>query len=391
MSDRDNQYIRAFFGVRSSSIGLALVTGLLFGGGFYVANGQEAEPQTVLRSNTSPTPMRRSENFQSNVTRTYVRADGTTRTEPAPSSRISTSTRTMTPSSSPASVNASDTTTPVVTRTFTRRVNGVVEYQGQDASDVRTIVRPSSVVTTSPVAPVAQAEIAPPATDAPVSRPYARSETTTVQPAPVIQTASIATPVAETRREPASTVSAAQSSGGYQPGYRATTSVQPVEPVPTSVRSADVARDDIRMSAQTTPVSAVTAEDLPPFETPAGTVPDGATLHQIIWSTLMVISDAQAQEDFSSFQQIISPRLRSEVAADDLPSYFEGLRSNREQLTGAIGAPADFELIPYLLPDGRLRLRGAFDVAPRDLRFDLLYANVHGVWMVDAIAFADGA
>ena len=157
------------------------------------------------------------------------------------------------------------------------------------------------------------------------------------------------------------------------------------------VRHERAAPEAIRMSAQATPVSAITSEDLPPFETPAGTVPDGATLHQIIWSTLMVISDAQNQGDFSYFQQIISPRLRSEVVADDLPSYFEGLRSNREQLTGAIGEPADFELIPYLLPDGRLRLRGAFDVAPRDLRFDLLYANVQGVWMVDAIAFADGA
>ena len=391
MSDRNNQYIRAFFGVRSSSIGLALITGVLFGGGFYVANGQEAEPQTVLRSYTSPTPMRRSENFQSNVTRTYVRSDGVTRTETAPTSRTLTRTSSA-PVASTSTVTSSTTafSEPVVTRTYTRRVNGVVEYQGQEAPEARTTVRSTITSAATPVAPVVATEPAPVTSE---SRTYVHTETRTTSPAPVIETASIAPPLAASRHETVNSASAVQASGGYQPGYRAPAVVPTVESQRTAsdVRPASAAPEAIRMSAQVTPVSAITSEDLPSFETPAGTVPDGATLHQIIWSTLMVISDAQNQGDFSYFQQIISPRLRSEVVADDLPSYFEGLRSNREQLTGAIGEPADFELIPYLLPDGRLRLRGAFDVAPRDLRFDLLYANVQGVWMVDAIAFADGA
>jgi len=121
---------------------------------------------------------------------------------------------------------------------------------------------------------------------------------------------------------------------------------------------------------------------------PSDEVPDVVTLYHILWSTMEVISEAQGSGNFAGFTQILSPRMRSEVPSGDLPRIFQGLKPHEDKLGKSVGKEALFELDPYLMSDGRMRLRGLFDVA-EGLRFDLLYQNVDGVWYVDAVAFAE--
>ena len=133
------------------------------------------------------------------------------------------------------------------------------------------------------------------------------------------------------------------------------------------------------------------SEELVVQKLPADEVPNIETIHQILWSTLVGISQAQNSGDYSDFRKILSPRMKAEYSATQLPVAFQGMERERPYIAKAVGAPALFELQPYLTKSGRMRLRGAFPTAKDEaLRFDMIYTNLDGVWYVDAVALALG-
>ena len=119
-------------------------------------------------------------------------------------------------------------------------------------------------------------------------------------------------------------------------------------------------------------------------------IPDLTTIYQILWSTTANIQQANKNGDYSMFWRTISPRLQSELTPTLLGTQFASLRSSGIAIDSTIGAVPTFELAPHVISDGRMRLRGSFDVAPKDVRFDLLYVKAQGLWRLDAIAFAEG-
>lgn len=124
---------------------------------------------------------------------------------------------------------------------------------------------------------------------------------------------------------------------------------------------------------------------------PADEVPNVETLHQILWSTFYVMESARHSGNYDDFLKILSPRMKGEYTPTELPKAFDSMKEEQEQINKAVGAPALFELQPYLMSDGRMRLRGAFPTEVNEaLRFDMLYTNVDGVWYVDAMALAKG-
>lgn len=119
-------------------------------------------------------------------------------------------------------------------------------------------------------------------------------------------------------------------------------------------------------------------------------IPDPNAINQLLWSTLSGIESAYERKDYSALWQTLSPRLKSETSPSGLKIQFALLHDSGISLKSGLGRTPRFELAPYLIEDGRLRLRGSFDTQPRDILFDLLYVNDRGHWKLDAIAFANG-
>jgi hypothetical protein len=138
-----------------------------------------------------------------------------------------------------------------------------------------------------------------------------------------------------------------------------------------------------KISAQPEP-----ANPIPVLNTPG--VPDRKMILQILWTTLVVIDEATRQGEFDEFMKIVSPRLKSELKPEDLPKQFSSLNTDRIRVGNAVGSEPRFEFVPHIIEDGRLRMRGKFNVMPTSIKFDLLYAKSNGIWYLDAIAFAEG-
>ncbi|GEM_PF-5693870 len=219
----------------------------------------------------------------------------------------------------------------------------------------------------------------------------ARSVTTTQ---PVTQTtytnrtaASVSAPV---ERKTVTTGVAEQPTAPASPQTSAVKTPVRVEPARVTPPKRVVQTVSVEPKTTTKP-SALPAAATSKTKLSADDVPDVETLHQILWSTLSVMSDSHVQRDYSRFLQILSPRMRQELSDADLPDLFDGLKDQQANITLAVGMQALFEIEPYVTADRHLRLRGAFAVARDEaLRFDFLYTNVDGVWFVDAVALANG-
>lgn len=176
-----------------------------------------------------------------------------------------------------------------------------------------------------------------------------------------------------------------------QPISQASASVSAVYPDPQapviSTRSAPVS---IRKEAALQPMTNELAAEKIKEVLSASGVPDGKMTLQILWTTLSVIDKATKDGNFSDFMTIVSPRLKSELKPENLPKQFASLNTDHIRVGNAVGAQPSFDFLPHIIEDGRLRMRGAFNVQPSSIKFDLLYAKSNGIWYLDAIAFAEG-
>ena len=334
---------------------------------------------------------------------TYTRPAGSTSTYSAPvttQTTIGSSTRYSSPSTAPSSTTNTPTTT---TRTYTRypdtssatqQDTGATTYRptittrtytsqpepSGEASRTSsgTSYRSENVTGSTPVRTYTRSVTTTPAEPAP-TRTYTYENSA---PAPTVSTTPDTVQSAAVRRTeiaPTSSVVVPREEPAPEPEMTAPTTTDSAREIPT------VQPENIQPRvAPRTP--ALTRNRLAPA---SYDVPDMDEIHQVLWSTLVVITEAQMTEDYSRFMLILSPRMRSEVTADVLPDHFRSLVPHRAEMVASIGQQAEFEIPPHLIADGRMRLRGAFRLSEGGVRFDLMYQEVNGVWLVDAIAFAE--
>ncbi|WP_022695045.1 hypothetical protein [Ponticaulis koreensis] len=335
---------------------------------------------------------------------TYMRPAGSTSIYTAPVTTQTTtgsSTRYSSPSETPSSTTSTSTTT---TRTYTRYPDTSSTMQ-QDVG-ATTTYRPTTTTRTYTSQPQPSGESSgtnsgtsyrsDTVTSATPVRPYTRSVTTTpTEPTPVrTYTYENNAPAPTEATTPDTVQSAAVRRTEVAP---TTSAVMPREeraPEPTIISPTvtDSAPEILPIQpeniqprvAPRTP--ALTRNRLAPT---SYDVPDIGEVHQILWSTLLVINEAQATGDYSRFMLILSPRMRSEVSAAVLPEHMRSLEPHRAELLASVGQDPEFEIPPHLIADGRMRLRGAFRLSEGGVRFDLMYQEVNGTWLVDAIAFAE--
>lgn len=103
-----------------------------------------------------------------------------------------------------------------------------------------------------------------------------------------------------------------------------------------------------------------------------------------------LIGTAQNTGDYSALRASLSPRLQRETTAEMMSAQFGILKQSQMDLGRTVGHQPAFELAPHRIEDGRMRIRGTFNIDPMPIRFDLLYAPVGSSLRLDAIAFAEG-
>ncbi|MAI91398.1 hypothetical protein [Ponticaulis sp.] len=361
-----------------------------------IAGATGALTPTALAQAAAP-EMTVSPSVQRTVTRTYVRRVDDGSTVSAPSEMTSTATvvtaprettteaapvtRTYTRYVAPESSQTTSVSAPVDTgtavsetpRTVTRTYIRTVERTDRSDAIQSAPLRAVSTVTPEPVTPVQPATIAsaePSPEPAVTLRPR--------QAAPV-QMAAIAL-----RSEPVVEAEAPVEIAS-RPSTPVISAPEP-EPERTVLASAAMIEPSQPMIAETPELDVPRIE--PDMQPESEDVPELSEIHQILWSTLIVINEAQRERDFDRFMLILSPRMRNEVSPEFLPTHFRALEPYRNEMVEAIGEAAEFDVPPHRLADGRMRLRGSFPMPSGGVRFDLLYELVNDIWYVDAIAFA---
>lgn len=369
----------AFIGLGSLGIGLALS---LSGGS---ALAQSAGSNSTVTYSSYPSAPASSTTVRTISTRTYTRrinSDGSVTEVPGPVSTSSAlsaepvSTRSYSYQPNPVQSSTADgfdryTSAPVVStisQPEPRSASYETRQQPTNTGPVRTVTRTYASTTTVEHQP--------------------NSAPTTIVARNVTQDA---LPAAQVMR------STQPVSSSSKPASSTPRSMPPAPTQPQTARTAmeSEARVVQRTSASTTrteaPGDSMPTDVKDTLKLPADTVPNVETLQKILWSTLYVMDEARATGDFDGFLNILSPRMKDEYTPAKLPKAFQEMTDEQQQIRKAVGAPVMFELQPYLLQDGRMRLRGAFPTEVDEaLRFDLLYTNVDGVWYVDAMALAKG-
>lgn len=282
------------------------------------------------------------------------------------------------------SAQTNTTTRTISKRTYTRTINS--------AGETVNTTHPSSG-TSQPYSPPTTSYSSPPRTTT-TTRTYTRTipSQTSAETARSYTSMTPSSVTPATRRY--SNTTQVKPEGYMQPPSKAPKVAMPVksEPKLKAVEPKTVpATMQSKLEREVPPVSQDAKPQNPmPRPTPAGEVPDHPIVNQILWSTIFNIEASYAMQDYEILWHTISPRLQSEMDKQTLKTGLAGLHKQGLPLKQTLGRIPVFELEPHLIKDGRLRLRGYFDLAPRNVRFDLLYAHHNGLWRLDAIAFAPG-
>ena len=118
-------------------------------------------------------------------------------------------------------------------------------------------------------------------------------------------------------------------------------------------------------------------------------VPDENVQARLIWSTLVALDNANRTGDYGVLHKLGSPGLQARNSEAALANSFRSLRERRVDVGRAINITPDLYLPPAVDAQGQLRLRGAFEFRPNNIRFDLIYVVEGGGWRLHAISVAE--
>jgi hypothetical protein len=105
----------------------------------------------------------------------------------------------------------------------------------------------------------------------------------------------------------------------------------------------------------------------------------------LIRSTLIALSQANKTNNYSVLNTLGSPTFRSSNPTTRLTQVFESFRANNIDLSPVtLVMPQATQ--PPKIENGRLRLIGLFPTQPMQVRYDLMYEPVAGVWQLFGLA-----
>lgn len=116
-----------------------------------------------------------------------------------------------------------------------------------------------------------------------------------------------------------------------------------------------------------------------------GAAPDIQTVNKLVWSTLAAIDHGNVTGNYSVLRDLGAPGFQANNNAATLAGVFAQVRDQRIDLSNTLLLAPSYEFPPGIV-NGLLRARGAFGLRPTAIRFDLLYANVGGRWLLFGVA-----
>ncbi len=108
----------------------------------------------------------------------------------------------------------------------------------------------------------------------------------------------------------------------------------------------------------------------------------------LVRSTLMMLNDANRSGNYSVLRDLAAPEFQARNSAADLAQSFVDLRSRKFDLFAVSFATPQFNSMPQVDANGRIRLMGLFATSPLQIRFDLTFQSVDGEWKLLAISVA---
>lgn len=114
-------------------------------------------------------------------------------------------------------------------------------------------------------------------------------------------------------------------------------------------------------------------------------VPDQLTLSKLLWSTIAAVDHANKTGNYSVLRDLGSTGFQTINNAAALAGIFAGIRNQRIDLSDTLLVPPTYEFAPVMVEPRLLRMRGAFNLRPRAIAFDLIYQWNDG-WKLHGIA-----
>jgi len=114
--------------------------------------------------------------------------------------------------------------------------------------------------------------------------------------------------------------------------------------------------------------------------------PDLQTVNKLVWSTMAAVDHGNITGNYSVLRDLGAPGFQANNNAATLAGVFQAVRDQRIDLSNTLLVTPSFEFAPTVVQGGLLRVRGAFGLRPTAIRFDLLYANGGGRWLLFGIA-----
>lgn len=118
---------------------------------------------------------------------------------------------------------------------------------------------------------------------------------------------------------------------------------------------------------------------------PALPVPDQVTLLKLLWSTMAAVDQANKTGNYSVLRDLGSEGFQANNNAAGLAGIFAQIRAQRVDLSDTLIVTPTYEFAPAMIEPRLLRMRGAFNLRPQAIAFDLIYEWKDG-WRLHGIA-----
>jgi len=117
---------------------------------------------------------------------------------------------------------------------------------------------------------------------------------------------------------------------------------------------------------------------------------DDVVLALLIKSTIIAVQQANATGNYSVLRDLGTPIFRERYDQASLTAIFANLRAGGINLSPALMLMPQLLKKPEITSRGQLHLVGNFPTQPLQIRFDLLFLQLDGIWRIDGISVSAG-
>jgi len=113
---------------------------------------------------------------------------------------------------------------------------------------------------------------------------------------------------------------------------------------------------------------------------------DGVQLAMLIKSTIIALQHANQTGNYSVLRDLGTPLFRERFDQVKLSAIFSGLRGRGVNLSPILVLSPNLTKQPEMTDQRQLRLIGNFPTQPLQIKYELVYQQIDGVWRLDGVS-----